>query len=252
MNAPRQLSEEMRSAFVDGELDARDSAAILERMGSDSRLRDDVCRTRLLKEMVLTGYRDVAPKPEAALPRRRPAAIALIAAGLVAGLLGWQAGAWMPAGDATRSTPASAQRPAEPVTQAVVAGSTLDDALLNSAERVLVHVSSARREDVGAALDGIEGLLLDARASGRPIAIEVVANIGGIDLLRADVSAYPGRIASLRAAYPELTFIACGQTLARLRERGTGVQLLPGVTVASSALDQVVRRLHEGWLYVRS
>ncbi|RPH62573.1 MAG: hypothetical protein EHM83_11370 [Burkholderiales bacterium] len=252
MNEPRHLSEEMRSAFVDGQLDARESAAILEHMGNDSRLRDDVCRARLVKEMVRAGYRDVEPKPIARPSGRRPAAVALVAAGLIAALLGWQAGAWVPERHATAPAPATAQAPAEPVTQAVVAGGTLDDALLNSAGRVLVHISSSGREKVGAALDGIEGLLLDAQASGRPISVEVIANIGGIDLLRADVSTHPDRIASLRAAYPELTFIACGQTIARLRERGTEVHLLPGVRVATSALDQVVRRLHEGWLYVRS
>ena len=48
---PRRLSEEMRNAFVDGQLDARESAAILEQIGRDARLREDVCRARLVKEM---------------------------------------------------------------------------------------------------------------------------------------------------------------------------------------------------------
>jgi len=36
-----------------------------------------------------------------------------------------------------------------------------------------------------------------------------------------------------------------------LRERGVAVQLLPQTAVATSALDEVVRRMHEGWTYVR-
>lgn len=252
MNEPRRLSDEMRHAFVDGQLDARESATILEQIGNDGRLRDEICRTRLVKEMVRTGYRDVAPKPDDIPPRRRPAAAVLLAVALVAALLGWQAGAWVPGEASTAQGPVPAQPSAGPVTQAVVAGSTLDEALLTSASRVLVHVGSARRDAVGAALDGIEALLRDARAAGRPIAIEVIANIGGIDVLRADVSAHATRIAALRTTYPELTFVACGQTLARLRERGTDTRLLPGVQVTTSALDQVVRRLHEGWLYVRA
>jgi len=247
---PRRLSEEMLSAFVDGQLDARESAAILGQVGADGRLREDVCRTRLLKEMVRTGYRDLAPRPAAAPKARRPLASVALAVALLAALFGWQAGAWMPGGAPT--APESAAGGAGPVAQTVVAGSTLDEALLTSASRILVHVSSARRDEVGAALDGIEALLRDARAGNRHIAIEVIANIGGIDVLRADVSGHAARIAALRADYPELTFIACGQTLARLRERGTDVQLLPGVQVTTSALDQVVRRLHDGWLYVRA
>ena len=37
----------------------------------------------------------------------------------------------------------------------------------------------------------------------------------------------------------------------RLRESGLEVQLLPGTTTATSALDQIVLRMQQGWAYVR-
>jgi hypothetical protein len=37
----------------------------------------------------------------------------------------------------------------------------------------------------------------------------------------------------------------------RLREKGIEVRLLPGTRVASSALDQIVTRMGQGWSYVR-
>ena len=40
--------------------------------------------------------------------------------------------------------------------------------------------------------------------------------------------------------------------LQRQRATGTVVQLLPGVGQATSALDQVVRRLQQGWVYVKA
>ena len=251
MSQPQRLSDEMQSAFVDGQLDARESAEWLERMGNDPRLRDQVCRTRLVKEMVRAAYRDAAPRfapPEP--PRRRPAAAALLAVALVAALVGWQAHRWLPGGLASALAWASA--PDDPVQRAGLVGSNLEAVRQASADRVLVHIASSDKAHLGPALDGIEGLLRDARAAGRPVAIEVVANIGGIDLLRVGASPYPARIAALQAAYPELSFIACGQTLDRLRERGATVQLLPGVRQASSALDEVVRRLQEGWVYVKA
>lgn len=251
MSQPQRLSDEMQSAFVDGQLDARENAEWLERMGSDPRLRDQVCRTRLVKEMVRAAYRDAAPPstpPEP--PRRRPAAVALLAVALVAALVGWQAHRWLPGGLA--SALAWATTPDDPVQRAGLVGSSLEAVRQASADHVLVHIASSDTGHVGPALDGIEGLLRDARAAGRPVAVEVIANIGGIDLLRVGASPYPARIAALQAAYPELSFIACGQTLERLRERGATVQLLPGVRRASSALDQVVRRLQEGWVYVKA
>jgi intracellular sulfur oxidation DsrE/DsrF family protein len=55
----------------------------------------------------------------------------------------------------------------------------------------------------------------------------------------------------LRAEHPNLALVACGQTVERLREKGIEVRLLPGTRVASSALDQIVTRMGQGWSYVR-
>jgi intracellular sulfur oxidation DsrE/DsrF family protein len=95
-------------------------------------------------------------------------------------------------------------------------------------------------------------MLAAARSAGRPIAIEVLANSGGLDVLRADASAAAARLETLHKQYPNLTLVACGQTIERLREKGIAVHLVPDATVATSALDEVVRRIHEGWTYVRA
>ncbi len=256
MNQPQRLSEELLNAFVDRQLDDGEHAELLARMGDDPRLRDRVCRTRLAKEMVAAAYRDAPSATPSGPSRRQPLPVALVAVALLAvafaaALAGWEARGWLPE---RRSAPAMVRAPSadDPVLGAGLVGSSLEAVREVSAQRVLVHIAASDANHVGQALDGIEALIVDARAAGRPVAIEVVANIGGIDLLRAGASPYPARIAALQAAYPELSFVACGQTLERLRERGATVHLLPGVLQASSALDQVVRRLHEGWIYVKA
>lgn len=256
MNQPQRLSEELLNAFVDRELDDREHAELLARMGDDARLRDRVCRTRLVKEMVGAAYREALPTAASGPVRPQPLPVALVAVALLAVafaavLVGWKARGWLPE---RLSAPAMVRAPStdDPVQGAGLVGSSLDAVRQVSAQRVLVHIAASDAGHVGPTLDGIEALIVEARAAGRPVAVEVIANIAGIDLLRADVSPYPARIAALQAAYPELSFIACGQTLERLRERGATVQLLPGVLQASSALDQVVRRLHEGWIYVKA
>ena len=98
----------------------------------------------------------------------------------------------------------------------------------------------------------MEDLLRAARIEERSIKVEIVANREGLDLLRARVSPYADRLAELRARYANLELVACGQTVRKLRERGASVELLPGTEVAPSALDEVVRRLRDGWVYVRA
>jgi hypothetical protein len=58
------------------------------------------------------------------------------------------------------------------------------------------------------------------------------------------------RMAALRASYPGLTLVACGQTARRLRDTGIAGRYLPGTTEASSALDAVMNRLQQGWAHM--
>lgn len=72
-----------------------------------------------------------------------------------------------------------------------------------------------------------------------------------LDLLGEGITTQGERLARLRASYPSLALVACGQTAQRLRDSGVEVRLLPGTTVATSALGQIVRRMQQGWAYVR-
>jgi len=231
------VSREMQNAFVDGELDAAEWTAMLERIGTDVALRHEICELRTTKDMVRGAYGGVAPRAcRVAGPGGwRGWRGWGIAATLVACVgAGWLAHALVDAGRVPAGVPSGA-----------VALRAVE------ADRILVHVSSGQRESMQSALDEVEGLLRSARASGRTVEVEIVANSGGLDLLRSDASPYRLRVAALRGAYPNLTFFACNQAIERLRERGVMVELLPGVHVAPSALDQVVKRLHAGWIYIR-
>lgn len=120
------------------------------------------------------------------------------------------------------------------------------------AVHVILHVGTAAVARSPAVLDRAEGILETGRASGRSLAVEIVANGGGLELLIENTSAQAARLRALRAAYPELVHVACGQTVQRLRESGADVRLLPGTVTASSALDQIVLRMQQGWTYLRT
>ena len=83
MSQEREVSREMQNAFVDGQLDAADWTALVERMGADEALRRRVCELRTLKDMVRGAYADARPHgaASAAADRRgwaRVAGLALV------------------------------------------------------------------------------------------------------------------------------------------------------------------------------
>ena len=243
MSEKHEISDEMRGAFADGRLDAAEWARVAEAMERDPALRRDVCELRMLKDGVRHAYAMPPVRPS----RARPSAGAgwkSLAVTAVVFVAGWFGHAWW------------SEKPAfDPASAYALRGdwralrgdwSTLDGG------QVLVHVSSGERQALATALDEIEDLLRSARAAHRSVKVEIVANSTGLDLLRANASPYAARIAALKREFPALGLVACGQTLERRRAEGQQVTLLPGTTVAPSALDEVVRRLRDGWVYVRA
>lgn len=232
-------SDERLNALIDGELSPAETAALLERLSLDEALRDRVGQLKLTRESVRHAYAGVAPPPVTRPPPRATwrwppfTAFVLFAAGL---LMGWLARegvvGWTGAPGAVAHVPAPAVPQGEPA-------------------RVILHVSSAAPGLGLATLERAQGLIEAASGSGQSLAIEIVANGPGLDLLREGVSPYATRIESMRASYPALALVACGQTLQKLRDSGVDVRLLPGSVVASSALDQIVMRMQQGWAYVR-
>lgn len=236
-------SDERLNAWIDGELGADEAAPLLARMRVDATLRERVAELRLLKSLVRHAYADTLPPDRARPPRPAPTRLRHATAGLVllvAGVaIGWLA---RPVGDdgATLNAAAAGGDRA--------AGATATHA---GVTHIVLHVGASGAAAGLAALDRAEGIFEAARAAGRPVALEIVANGGGLDLLRRDASAHAARVDALRRAYPKLSMVACGQTVQRLHEAGVEVQLLPGTVTATSALDQIVLRMQQGWSYVR-
>jgi intracellular sulfur oxidation DsrE/DsrF family protein len=220
------ISDEQLNAFVDDELDGADRERLLAAIAADGELAQRACALRLVKEQLRHAYAEPPPmasRRDLSRPWRLLATVLLLAGAAAAG--------WIARDQALDTTPAVARK--------------------GEAAHVILHLAASDPGRADTALGDAEGLLRAARDSGRAIAVELVVNQGGLDLLRADVSPHAERIARLRAEHANLSFIACGQSVERLRERGIEVRLLPGTRVASSALDQIVARMSQGWNYVR-
>ncbi len=236
------VSDEFLNAFVDDQLDAAEKSQAFDAIGHDEALKERVCELRGLKEMVRHSYEHPPVRNKSAgkgLRLRAPYLPALAACLLlcIGGASGWFAHAWTGRGG-------------EPEMMRMLQSVQRNDAS-GEPQKILVHVSSPNPVRLKSALDETENLLDSYRRSGRKLQVEIVANGGGVDLLRTKVSPYARRIGAMQEKYPNLDFMACGQAIKKLREKGVDVQLLPHIGVASSALEQITLRLKENWAYIK-
>ena len=95
-------------------------------------------------------------------------------------------------------------------------------------------------------------MLAAYRADGRALRVEVVSHSEGLGLLRDRLSQHKERIHDLAGQFSNLTFVACQNTINRLKvERGIEVKLITDAEVMDSGVNHVVRRQKQGWSYIR-
>ncbi|VAW83517.1 hypothetical protein MNBD_GAMMA14-1713 [hydrothermal vent metagenome] len=245
------ISDETLNAFLDGELDTAGKNEVFEALNDDRELSQQACELRRLSELVRHAY-DRPPKIDQ-YGKIPPCRLGLLGRGLVAslllglgGLLGW-----------------TIHQPDEVPAASTLSAMYWDDhnAFQNTdiskvtaqqgAKRIIVHLNTSSASKFEKALDTAEQLLEAYDDDGAEI--EVVANASAIRLLRAGYSPYAKRVHDLQQRYLNLTFLACQDAIDHIREiegGNTQVKLLPDVDVTPSALEHILNRLSEGWVYL--
>lgn len=237
MSTEQNFPDNLLHAFVDGQLHGADRERLLAAMETDIPLRERACALRRTKEWVNLAFETARPPARAQSrsvhrgpSRQRLCTLAASFLLLVAGfLLGWFT--------------QDAQRVHEPLSSVVLRDIEAGNF------KVVLHIDrsdSARFEEV---LDGAEYLLKAYRDNG--VEVDVLANAGGIDLLRVDVSPYAQRVAHLMGEYENLRFIACANTLQRLQEKGIKPILIGPSRTETTAVEHIIQRLQQGWAYIR-
>ena len=106
------------------------------------------------------------------------------------------------------------------------------------------------RHRVEDALAKLEAFVDAQQLDQQRVAVEIVANGYGLDLIRTAHTPYEDQVKQL-ARDDYVTILACRQAVQRLRDRGIDVDLIPEADFAPSALDRIIERLREGWVYVK-
>ena len=244
MNASSKYSDEIISAYVDGELEEAERQQLLAAAAGSDELRRRICSATQLKGLVRAAFPETGARrsPETAGGRRRIGAYGLAASLVLAALAGVLA--LQRQGPVTGGLPEAMQ---------TVALNGNDGTLPRDGRtRVVFHVSSDDPAAARELLDQVEMVLQEYAASNRPLKVEVVANNEGLRLLQQGRSPVAERIRQLDARYQNLLFAACGNTLDRLRrETGEQIRILPQAVIVQSGVSFVARRQQEGWAYIK-
>lgn len=238
----QNISDEYLNSFIDNQLDPAEKIKAFDTIRRDEKLKDRVCELSSLKGMMQHAYSlppaHMHPPARHLYGRSKQfQALAACLLLLLGGASGWLTHAW-------------SSRVSEHDISAILQDTQQRTAIADT-RKIIVHVSNANPLRLKATLDETESLLETYKHANRQLQVEVIANKRGVDLLRANVSAYEGRINLMQAKYPNLNFLVCGQTINKLHSKGESVQLLPHTGIASSAAQQINMRLQQGWGYVR-
>lgn len=234
------ISEDHLNALLDNELDTAEREFLLQEIRADKTNAQRYCELRQMKDLVTLAYQDVSTTRRqlpVLVPRLRQYGLSV--AGVVAAMML----AVVSTVGIMRAQPVQFATPIQTLAQL--------DAAHTPSNKILLHVSSLDAQRVNAALDAAEMLVSVPRVAAAGVQVEIVANADGLGVLRQG-SPYADRIRALARKHDNLQFSACANTkhLAHLQS-GKEVSLLPEAQEVPNALDQIVKRLANGWLYVK-
>ncbi|MEZ5542889.1 MAG: hypothetical protein R3F42_12730 [Pseudomonadota bacterium] len=236
MNTRDTYSDEQLQAFVDDEIELGERAEIMEAMRHDEELACRVCELLQTKDAVKLAYRE----PEQPAQRRhrwqnartRQFTFRAAAAGMIFAV-GAATGMLLQTHSSGTTTLADAQETRQ------------------ETRRVIIHVSTMDGERMEQALDDAEEMLVNYQDHPERVQLEVIANAEGLALLRQDKSPYVERIRRLTRRFSNISFLACNRSIEKLHMRGVDVHLIPEARVIPGALEAIVDRLQQGWVYIR-
>lgn len=230
-----KFSEEMINAYADGELQGSEKAEFEQVLMHDAELQQSVEKVMALKSSIKQAYADIELPVE---PVHKPVNYA-VAAYVLFLLLGFSGG-WLSSGLVT-----------DPVATSHDVGVDSGIANVEQAEKYILHIGSHDVEKFKHVLDKAETLVSRYQDDLQLIELEIIANANGLDLFRESASPYAQRVKQLSNKYPNIKFIACTNAIERLREKGIEPDLINAVHQGPTALDQVVKRMNQGWTYIK-
>lgn len=231
-------------AYVDDELAASDRYDFLQQLLQDDALCVRMCEIHRTKELVRYAFAEPPPPPvRQGHAKNHPGWRRFAAAAAVVALMALSFAGGLYANNESQ--------PSLRATLSSLGAVGLEKAgVSNSPNRVLLHIASENNVKFAHTLNQAAHLLKTYRKQG--LVVEVVVNGGALSLLQAGDNPYAARVHALMKKYPNLHIVACGTGIGYLESRGFPIDLMHQVRVAPSAVEEIVKRLREGWVYINA
>lgn len=242
-------SDEIINAFVDDELDGPEREKFKSAMSQDPELEQKVHSVCELKRTIKNAYQDI---PVATSDSHRAAlcrylgwqhAVAAVLMLCIGAFVGWQSH------DEYQALQHYAAHESDAYD--TLHGLKLTPVSLQKSNKIVLHISSGDSEKLKKAINQVEHILSQYKNNSLSFDLEVLANSTGLDMLRVDVSPYRNKIESIMASHENVSFIACSNALQRLREKGIEPRLIADTKTDVTAVEQIIKRLQQGWVYVK-
>ena len=247
MSTSEQIPYDQLSAFVDGELDAVDQGSIYQQMREDPSLNHAICELQRIKGLLLLAYQ--VPRSRSCYPTSRNLLHNYLTNTIVVILLSAisATGGWL-----IKDSQTPMQSQSTPVHQFPTFDTVLLDTVTSDqSTNVIIHLSTNDPFKLAHALSETEQMLNQFKEIQRDLRVEIVANGNGLELLRTSTSLFPEKTQQIIMNFDNVTIMACGNSLKILEVQGIDTRLLPNVQTTKSVLDKVIKRLQEGWMYLK-
>jgi len=118
--------------------------------------------------------------------------------------------------------------------------------------RLALQISDNSPEKMNAVLNVAANVSRYYAGKGEEVEIEVVAFNAGLHMLRSDTSPVKDRVAGFGKSMTNVSFKACGNTMASMAKReGREIPLLPNTDVVEAGVTRLIELSEKGWTIVR-
>lgn len=117
---------------------------------------------------------------------------------------------------------------------------------------LILQVNSNDPAAMNLALNNAMNVTQYYEETGENVKIEVVTFGPGLHMLRDDTSPVKARIETMSLSNPEISFKACGNTLANMsKAENKDIPIIRGAEVVKSGVIRVMELQEQGWTYVK-